>query len=313
MAIFLDNTILTTRDHGLLATERKLIETFNPEDIPAGMQFNTCQLQCGRTMPRFADEIGVDGLKNDFDAFFQPIPSNANTVPTILNVKTGVETPLDASLGVPNFLTSPVFAYTFKISWFKVWQVLGYGTYQIKIKAIHLVSSAVLVDFESVCYEFKKYSDSAANGTVRIETIQEGILKHGNNYKNLIAVGGEIIQWCQQWRVYGALMLSGLPRENDRLQDTSRSSIIIKDQINIEYDLRIKRIEFDQVDAIIFDGMFANRVKVVDYNVLNFDNFKEILLYNQSIETGEVTKDRKRKTFIFKMIIDKQNIFRTNN
>ena len=313
MSIYIPNTNLSSRDAANLSTRRTVIDVVEVGELPAGMQFDSCKFQCIPKMIRFTDEIGIDGLKNDFTALFVNTFKGANVEANIINTETGVEYPLvNDDYGKIYSFALPNLAWGYRIDWFKVWDVLGYGSYKFTIQVKNIVGT-VISEFESICFALIKYADEAANGTVRIETIQTGKLAHGNNYKDLVTTGGDKVDWVQQWRVFGALMLSGMTRENHRIQKTSRSSLQIKDEIVPEYDLRIKRIAFSQVNSIIFDGMFANLVKVVDYNVFNFENFKEIELYNETIETGETTKDRKRKTFIFKMVIDKQNIFKTNN
>lgn len=281
--------------------------------------FCACLRQCVPCLKMFTDEVGTDFYKNDlYQQFLNVVKGGSVVISLIKTDGFGVETTTivtddtygtltDGSLLIPRFLE---YVWDF----YKIWNNLGYGRYQMKIENKNIVGNVVQT-LLSPCFSLHKYTDVMANGTIRIETEQTGRIKNGNNYGTTT--------FYQQIRLPGALMLSALPSENDaeQLNDDSRSLLQIKDQLSPEYRLRIDLVSSGQIMMTIFDYLFANKVKVSDYNVYNFatdpanlqsESYRSIPLKRNATEFNPSSKVL-RKSFTFTMEYFNKNVFKTNN
>ncbi len=301
------------------ATKRTGIDMIFLNTIGLQVDFCTCIAQCVPCLKSFTDEVGTDFYKND--KFFQYLniakggtnqiclikinPGGAETVIVVTDDTYGIL--VESLIDVPRFVS-------YEWDFFKIWGLLGYGKYRFEIKQLSVAGNPIQ-SIQSPTFCLQRYTDQAANGTIRIETTQTGRIRSGNNYGDAI--------YNQQIRLPGELVFKELASENDseQLNNDSRSLIQIKDQLNPEYTLTIKLASAPQLMLTLFDYLFANDVKISDYNVFNFvanpedlqaDMYRSIPLKRNGTDFKPSSRV-KRKTFNFNMEYANKNVFKINN
>jgi hypothetical protein len=308
--LFNGSTVTQNQRH--FSTKRTFIPALRRKLAETDQDFCTCRVQCIPCLKLLTDEIGVDKYKNDFFTLFQnSVTGGSHKVFIIVN---GVETEITDNTFGEMFNGVNTFGYRFDA--YKVWQSSQkYGEFSAVIRNYNADNDIVQEKY-SVCYRLMKYTDKTANGTIRIETRKVGKLRHGLDYSNLVQVASPAknpAYWRQQVRLPGKLKLSGAPVELDRLMlnNNEQSSLQIMDKGDLEYDLSINLVSSEQIMDVLLDDLFANMVMVSDYNVYNFEKYRDVRL----IRTGVELQPRvvKRKSFTFKMKRELSNIEKFND
>lgn len=327
--IFLPNGATNLRTLAFFSTARTEVDTEFLADLSIDSDFCTCAVQCVPRLVVFADDTGTDFYKNDKTSIFSrtlnlvhPVGITASTtVAKIVNVITGVETVLvDSTHGTETIGNK---FYWFEVDWFKIRQTLGLGKYKLEFTTTVNVYGQTLDSYTSPTYHLKDYSDKLANGTIRIEVEQTGKLNHSIDYSNLVLSTGKKATYTNQVRLPGSLKFESTNEETDHLtlNGTDRPSYQIKDKMTLKYKLDIHLVSAPQFVYVLFNDMFANPVKVSDYNVYNFvadvNNYKatkyrSLPLIKESTNF-EATAKQKRKSFSFSMVAFNDKVFKTTN
>lgn len=316
MAIFIPISTPSLATARFFSAKETNIKVFRPSSLDVAGDFCTCIQQCIPDLPAFTDEIGADFYKNDVFAIFINTITDGTIVATLTDRDGTVTNLTDDTYGT--YISVPSSNYfRFEVNFYKVWLGLGYGSYTLKVENLN-GSSSVVKSVTSPCFQLKFFTTESANRTVRIETFQFGILKHGNKY----ADDNGLIRVNQQIRLYGALTFNGQSIENSSLQlnNDQRSQIQIKDQLFPEYNLEIHLAASSQINFVLLDYLFANDVKISDFNVYNFvfDPQKPAASFYRSIPVKRTTTDfapsrtKLRKTFNIGMEYNNKNVFKIN-
>jgi hypothetical protein len=294
--IFQSNAAPQTAKH--FSTLRTTIPVFNEPSIREAEDFCTCIKNCIPDLKFLTDEIGTNAEKNDFFSMYQnSAPSGTHTIHIVID---GVETLVtDDTYG--KYYDGVVFQ-GYRFDAYKIWLANGYGSYSFIMRSYN--SFGTLIETEtSPTMRLKRYTDREANGTVRIETQKNGSLRHGKKYFNLNLNTNEyIFYWRQQVRFPGALKLSGLPTESNGIVNNTVNQFRVQtfDTMSTEYDLQLNLLSTAQIEAFLFDDLFANTVLVSDYNVRNFKVYRNLKLRRLTQEFQP--RVAMRKTFTIKMI-----------
>lgn len=324
--IFLANEASSLRTVAFFTSRDEEIDTQLLANLEIQSDFCTCITQCVPKLPVFTDEIGSDFYKNDKTSLFARslntnLGTGSVTVFKIVNVITGVAATLTNS--THGSLTQGVGFELFEVDWFKIYNTLGYGKYRLEFKTTIAVFFQILDSYCSTPYHLKPYSDKLANGTVRLEFEQNGKLNHSTDFSNLRGLSLTPVVFRKQVRLPGSLKFESMNEETDHLtlNGKDRPSYQIKDQIRPEYTLDLHLVSSAQVVETLFNDLFANPVKVTDYNVYNFvadvDNYmatkyRSIKLIKKTSNFSATSK-QKRKSFSFAMSLFNDKIFKTNN
>jgi hypothetical protein len=276
--------------------------------------FCACRFQCIPDLPFLTDNIGTDTSKNDFFTIFMNLPTGG-TIQMYVIID-GVETLLsDATYG--SFYNGIVFK-GYEFSAFKIWQLFGACTVSAVARA-YSSGGYLISELYQNNFKLALYTDRTAHGTITIETLKNGKLRHGADYSNLkLTPSGGAVQfllgWRQQIRIPGSLKFSGMPIETDRLMlnDKKQSSLQVMDTGTFEYDLTINLVSSDQILPILLDDLFANTVYVSDFNLLNFEIYRKVRLIRQSVDFSP-SKRTRRKNFTFKMKRETNDIEKFND
>lgn len=313
MPIFIGQTSSALATPYYFSSKEINISVFKPDTTFGDSDFCTCLKQCIPNLPAFTDEIGDDFYKNDKFALFMNTITGGSIVVKLY--KEGLD-PIELTDNTYGIYTLNEVAkiFRFELSFYKVWDNLGYGNYYFTIDNLN-GSGTIVQSLQSPKFALKKFSSKAANRTVRIETAQTGILKHGANYGSR--------SYLQQVRMYGSLTLSGQTIENSSLQldDNSRSQLQIKDQLMPDYTLTLELAGSQQANFIMLDYLFANDVKISDYNVYNyvFDPSNPNALFYRSLPVKRTSTEfaqsrtKLRKTFTIQMEYNNKNVFKINS
>lgn len=190
----------------------------------------------------------------------------------------------------------------FQLEWKKVFLTLGYGDYQVKTT---IVSLGDTITYESLMYECMEYSDFRANGTVRIETYQNGyIMSSGFDYTGM--------NWYQSYRIEGVFGDKKPSLEIDNYQNSARDLTQIQDKISNLYTLETKMLPSNLLNAITYDGLLANRILITDFNFCSFERYKRLEVYPDSIEDFTTFELNPKGTAKFKFTDKRQNIIKRN-
>ncbi len=318
--IFIPQSATNLQNVNYFADKRTGVPVLFLKEIGPGVEdFCTCLVQCIPCLTVFTDEIGIDIYKNDKFLMYENV--STNVVGKVFLTKIagdGDETEIemvDNTYGVYDDGSADDPPYiAFNADFFKIQQLLGFGRYKFRVELQSLFNKPLQVS-PSPCFLIKKFSQRAANRTIRIEAQQTGKLKHGNNYGDKL--------FLQQIRLPGRLIYSGDGVENDDLQlnDDSRSLVQVKDQMFAEYQLEIYLVSAPQMVTVLLDYLFANKVMISDYGVYNwvFDPANPSATFYRSLPVKKTANEFdpsgkvKRKSFSITMEYFKKNVFKTNN
>ena len=248
--------------------------------------------ECVGALPVFGDLTSDDLQNNDFTSFLDYKFPGSNVKFELLDENCDFLAELNnTDYGTPYFIqvtpTFPIYYKGYKLEWKKVLNLHGSGTYKIKKTTTSNIIPALFEPIvECSClYELSQYSDSFADETVRIETIQNGYtISPGLNYTGL--------NWAEQIRIPGFFGNKQRRLEQDNYLDKNRRTTQIQDSLIHEFTLEPyfwPQCLRDQIDSILL----ANEILISDYNLLNTDDLKNISVIPTSIDTEYFGKSNK--------------------
>lgn len=265
-----------------------------------------CEFECYYRGNVFA-EVGGEGYKNDKSQFLfrRFVPSdtvaielwkngekiadlNDNTYGTFFN-------------GFPSGTAEQQLYVGFLLEWEEVFNAFGGGEYQIKAE---LSIIGVASTFESEFYRLMGYSDKAADGTVRIETIQ-----NGNIMSSIFDFTG--LNWYQSVRVRGRFYEDGEDFEKIVYQTQEYRQEQVQDKIIENWTLEADFLPRSVSEFLTKNAVLSNEFTVTDYNILNEQILREIDVYPESIEKNRI-QDNRNSNYIIKFTSKEDNIIKRN-
>lgn len=140
-----------------------------------------------------------------------------------------------------------------------------------------------LVETETHEFQLVKWNIERANGTVRIETVNNGRIESGNNYGN--------INWKRAVRIRGFFGRETPNLVVDNYQDGDRIVTQIQDKIENEYTLETELVPNNIFKMIVFNDMLSNELFISDYNIRNV-NYKGVPVTPTAITSQYFEKNR---------------------
>ena len=170
-----------------------------------------------------------------------------------------------------------------KIEWQKVLLLEGEGTYRIKVESNFLTGSETTY---SIPFELKEYTQTRANGTFRIQSIQNGYLRHIDfDFTNL--------NWIDGLRVRGFFGNRQAEYEQENVLYANRDSRQVRSELINKYVCQTMLIPDCITDQIIEYHNFANKLYFTDYNLNNHKKTyiqKEVVFDSmETIEYKDIT------------------------
>jgi len=239
-----------------------------------------------------ADETDNDPLKNDFSSFisFQfpgttveyfLLDGQCNEIAPLNDGTYGTYYPQGSWTILNGFTLFQSLYKGYKVDWLKVLQIEGHGYYQIK----KVVSDGfTTTETRSCLFDLCQFTDERADETARIETIQNGKIGFGLDFRG--------INWEQQIRIPGFFGNKQRRLEQDDYLDKNRRVTQIQDTLIHEYTLEPALMP-PCMREFIDEILLANNILISDYNELNTDNLKNIDVKPISIDTEYFAKSNR--------------------
>ena len=140
------------------------------------------------------------------------------------------------------------------------------------------------VESQTHDYYLMRWNPELADGTVRIETINNGRIESGNDYNQ--------IDWKRSTRIAGHFGNENPSISVDNYQDGERTIKQIQDSIENEYTLETELIPNQIFRMLVFNDLLANEIIISDYNIFNA-NYKGISVTPQNISSSYYEKNSK--------------------
>jgi hypothetical protein len=219
--------------------------------------------ECCYQSPVLASSTSNEEWQNDINAFLfkrnfssetitLTLQKNGITDLPIVNDDYGVYYDFGAFSDYPNYKGV-------KIEWQKVLLLEGEGTYRIKVESNFLTGSETTY---SIPFELKEYTQTRANGTFRIQSIQNGFLRNINfDFTNL--------NWIDGLRIRGFFGNRQAEYEQENVLYANRDSKQVRSELINKYVCQTMHIPDCITDQIIEYHNFANKLYFTDYNLNN--------------------------------------------
>lgn len=262
----------------------------------------SCVDGCFRKLPVFAKVGGTD-KQNDKSSFLFRVLNSADTCALELWKKEGTAWVKKEDLNNNTFgIFYDLGAFTqhtgqelycgYQLNWLPVFTTHGFGEYYVRAD-MSILGQAV-EQFSETFY-LLEYSDSRADETVSIYTVQNGDIRRSPfDYTDM--------NWEQWIRVHGYF---GFPRPTFITEEyllNNYEEEQIQDEIRDEYTLEIdQKLSGGLAQDLIYTRLLANKIEVTDYNSCNTDSkrFCNFPVKPSSIE--EPSEDRYAKGRFYKV------------
>ena len=219
--------------------------------------------ECCYQSPVLASTTSNDNFKNDINSFLFKrnfssetititLQKNGTTDIAIVNDDYGIYYDFGTFGDFPNYKG-------FRLQWQKVLLLQGAGIYRIKVESTFLTGSTTTY---SIPFKLDEYTQDKANGTFRIQSIQNGFLRHLDfDYKN--------INWLDGLRVPGFFGNRQTEYEQEFVLYANRDSKQVRSELINTYVCQTMHVPDCITDLIIEYHNFGNELFFTDYNLNN--------------------------------------------
>jgi len=226
--------------------------------------------QCCYELTLLASTSSTDPLKNDKTRFHRGYEKSVTAVELFLT-KPSDSTFVDVALNDDTFGTFYPLGYfsdeknrdyiSYFVDWRTVLTAHGEGTYQIKIQRTTIFGTPDPdLDFQ---YCLGNYTDSRADGTIRLEYVQTGIIEDRlNTRKRVYYPKG----FQSMLRVEGFFGKSGDDYESEASKLINQSLRDFKNKRIRKFAMRVELVTSDVHDFIAINILQADTVEITDYN-----------------------------------------------
>jgi hypothetical protein len=273
----------------LCKSSGRIIEFPKPS---AEIGFCTCEFLCDYGEDAWVYPTdSTDSYRNDYRAILITLLDPLSTYTFELVDSTGAKTPLadvtHGELFPLGFNTVQPLKVGFRVDWLKVYNSLGLGSYKIKVTQTDYGTTT-----ESLSHSFhvRVFDECASNLTVKIETVQSGIILNGEDY------GG--MNWYNMVRVRGTFGAMAPQYEIDRLVDSSRQDIDIQTTKYNKYSLSTELLPDFIGDILTDDTVLTDEIFISVNDIWNYKQYRRLpVTFEGSVEAGEDYRKNNRKTF----------------
>ena len=221
---------------------------------------------CCYHSPVLASTTSNDVWKNDINSFLfkrnfssesitLTLQKNGTTDIAIVNDDYGIYYDFGTFGDYPNYKG-------IQIQWQKVITLQGAGVYRLKVESTFLTGNTTTF---SIPFTLDEYTQEKANGTFRIQSIQNGFLRHRDfDYKNL--------NWLDGLRIRGFFGNRQTEYEQEFVLYANRDSRQVRSELINSYVCQTMHVPDCITDIIIEYHNFANELFFTDYNLNNHKN-----------------------------------------
>ena len=217
--------------------------------------FCYCMYECTEIEPVWGGGIGWQNDKTTF-LFKKQVVADTGVF-TVWKNGTSVATITDNSYGEwKATYTSDALQYSFIADWNLILAAFGYGQYQIKNT---YTSIGVANIFESRLFELSQFSDYEANGWVKFQWTQDGIIDNSN------FTFTEGINFS--FKMQGDLIREKPETIKDSYQTSSRQSKQFRTEQKNKYSFNSKLAKATDLKMINENMVLSNYITTTDFNL----------------------------------------------
>lgn len=189
----------------------------------------------------------------------------------------------------------------FIIDWNLVQLAFGYGKYTVR--TVH-TSLGTPRTYDSWVFDVKQYTSERADGTVRIESYQNGVLQNGFDYTG--------INIYQNLWIDGKFWNKQPKLEETNYKDTNLKKHQIQAEIKYTYDLETQLLPSAVFNRLNEDELLSNDIRITDYNLMNQEIYRRKEVHFADFGEVEHHALTRRSNFVYKMEDRTENLRKRN-
>ena len=161
-------------------------------------------------------------------------------------------------------------AIGYLIDWFLVLNDLGEGNYRIKCNATQI--DTTIQNYYSFEFCLKKYTDSRANYTTRLDWYKNGI--NGSIQDDTKRLDFGTLNWFNSIRLPNSIFGKLKPTKTKNVtRYQTVEEVRLSDSDEIEFELSIDSIPLWLAKFIAFDANYNTQLSITDYNEINHEEY----------------------------------------
>lgn len=246
----------------------------------------------------------TDTYRNDFKSILITLLDSSSTYEFFLVGSDNVEIPLlDDTYGTlydKGFNTSQPLKVGFRIDWFKAFNLLGGGVYNIRIKQTDF-DNTITTDSHNI--RLMMYSELASQGTVKIETTQKGVSLYGEDYNGM--------NWNNMNRIVAEFGNEAQQNEVSRLKDGNYQDFDIQNEFYYQYILSTNLLPSEIADFILNNDTKTDEIFISNYDVYAYRQYTDLgVVAEGTVDPSDDYKTNKNKKFNITFNDNKTNVKR---
>lgn len=187
------------------------------------------------------------------------------------------------------------------LNWVDVYSAFGNGVYSV-VANLDIIGSQTV--FTSRPFNLVLYSDLLANGTVRIETTQ-----NGNIFGSQFDFTG--LEWYQSLRLPGTFGNPTPIFETTEYKTSTHKRVQNKAKMSREWSLQTRLINWEVAEKLVYNKMLGNEILITDYLIKAESIWRRQSVFMQEIEKPELIGTPKRRYNI--KFVDDKDIYTKRN
>lgn len=181
------------------------------------------------------------------------------------------------------------FGYLF--NWTKIKDTLGYGRYKIRVD---VTNNSIGNSYISRLFRLLPYRPDTFYRTVKIETVQNGVIENGTDYLYL--------NWNGSLQLRGQLSVLEDLEEEEYYPDFNWNQLQIQERKIERYRLELFQINYDVWKMLTKDRFMANTIKITDYTYGAFGpdaGFREVEVVKAVSSDFKTHPNARNGNFVF--------------
>lgn len=171
------------------------------------------------------------------------------------------------------------------LDWELVYSAFGAGNYNV-VANLNIIGVSTI--YTSRSFRLILYSDILANGTVRVETTQ-----NGNIFGNDFDFTG--MEWYQSLRLPGVFGNPTPIYEATDYETSTHKKKQNKAKMSREWTLETRLINWEVAEKLIYNKMLGNEILVTDYQIKAESLWRRISVFMKDVDKPEIKNNPKRR------------------